>query len=628
MSKHILNQKGISLVEVMVAAGISAVIALGTMKINENSQRGMRNVATKAELVNYVNFKIGSALGNTDDCRDSFGISPLVLAAGAQNDTINSLVVNGITLAEVDQILPGTSSEFIVRDIILKRDTDTACTLTLDLDRNDSVGAAKKLGGRDIKQNISMACSFASTGNELLGCSSNGSSAEGRWTYIEASGNDWLENHYTNTVLGTYPGGYPYARMTIMPDASDRDWTAAPYKDGIALPSNRVIRWTSDVTSSGTGIAIVGDGTDCMEIKFEGTVPHFTTCNTTGTLLHRGLRVTGLTEITTSATIGSNLDVGNTITSGQRITAGAGLTVNGPAGTKLEANVNTDIGTLAAPKNLKVYGNANVDGQIYSNQEILTPGLLRGGSLVVQGPSELRLGAVVTGNLDVSGRINAGNTLTVTNGGAAITGNATVSGGLTSGGTLRVNNNAGAIIQGASSISGALSVTGTASVSSTIRSGGTGYFQNIFVDLDMSAQTVTERSDRRLKTNIEPLSGSLEELLGLEPVQYNWANPQRYGDRKKLGFIAQDLQETYPDLVHEDINGFLSINYTGLIAPIIDSIKEIYVGLVENREKLEKQKLEIEALKKKDREIEVLKKENKELKARLDRIEGALISNK
>jgi hypothetical protein len=35
--------------------------------------------------------------------------------------------------------------------------------------------------------------------------------------------------------------------------------------------------------------------------------------------------------------------------------------------------------------------------------------------------------------------------------------------------------------------------------------------------------------------------------------------------KKHYGLIAQDLQELYPDLVYENDNGYLSINYTGII---------------------------------------------------------------
>ena len=45
--------------------------------------------------------------------------------------------------------------------------------------------------------------------------------------------------------------------------------------------------------------------------------------------------------------------------------------------------------------------------------------------------------------------------------------------------------------------------------------------------------------------------------------------------KKHYGLIAQDLQRIYPDLVYENDNGYLSVNYTELIPLLIQSIKEL-----------------------------------------------------
>jgi hypothetical protein len=44
---------------------------------------------------------------------------------------------------------------------------------------------------------------------------------------------------------------------------------------------------------------------------------------------------------------------------------------------------------------------------------------------------------------------------------------------------------------------------------------------------------------------------------------------------KHYGLLAQDLQKLYPDLVYESDNGYLSINYIGIIPLLIQSIKEL-----------------------------------------------------
>lgn len=44
--------------------------------------------------------------------------------------------------------------------------------------------------------------------------------------------------------------------------------------------------------------------------------------------------------------------------------------------------------------------------------------------------------------------------------------------------------------------------------------------------------------------------------------------------KKQIGFIAQELQSYYPELVREDRNGLLSIDYIGLIPVIVEAIKD------------------------------------------------------
>ena len=45
--------------------------------------------------------------------------------------------------------------------------------------------------------------------------------------------------------------------------------------------------------------------------------------------------------------------------------------------------------------------------------------------------------------------------------------------------------------------------------------------------------------------------------------------------KRHFGFVAQELQQVYPDLVYENDNGYLSVNYTELIPILVQSIKEL-----------------------------------------------------
>ncbi|MCA9356424.1 tail fiber domain-containing protein [Candidatus Nomurabacteria bacterium] len=83
------------------------------------------------------------------------------------------------------------------------------------------------------------------------------------------------------------------------------------------------------------------------------------------------------------------------------------------------------------------------------------------------------------------------------------------------------------------------------------------------VDPDLAGVTCT--SDERLKTNIKDLEDTLSVIRELRPVRYGFvANP----DDNRIGFIAQDIQEYYPEIVSQDNRGYLSMNYA-LLTPIL-----------------------------------------------------------
>ena len=55
-------------------------------------------------------------------------------------------------------------------------------------------------------------------------------------------------------------------------------------------------------------------------------------------------------------------------------------------------------------------------------------------------------------------------------------------------------------------------------------------------------------SDERLKENIEPLSSQLDNILALKPCEFDFKD----GSGHQIGFIAQEMQEVYPDAVGDD----------------------------------------------------------------------------
>jgi hypothetical protein len=85
--------------------------------------------------------------------------------------------------------------------------------------------------------------------------------------------------------------------------------------------------------------------------------------------------------------------------------------------------------------------------------------------------------------------------------------------------------------------------------------------------------TLTDVSDRRLKKDIEPLKNSLEKILKINPVSFKMKADEK--GRTQLGVIAQNVKEHFPQVVSiiDPVNGFLGVDYTQLIAPLIGAMK-------------------------------------------------------
>ncbi len=116
-------------------------------------------------------------------------------------------------------------------------------------------------------------------------------------------------------------------------------------------------------------------------------------------------------------------------------------------------------------------------------------------------------------------------------------------------------------------------------------------------------------SDRNLKKEVLGMaSGVLNKVLQLQPVTYRYNSEQETAQRS-MGFIAQDVQELFPELVtrnplRDGQGGYLAVNYAGFGVLAVKSIQE--------------QQVQIDKLKK---ENEELRSKTESMEARLQRLE-------
>jgi len=101
-------------------------------------------------------------------------------------------------------------------------------------------------------------------------------------------------------------------------------------------------------------------------------------------------------------------------------------------------------------------------------------------------------------------------------------------------------------------------------------------------------------SDRRFKKNISTVSGALEKLSKLNPVNYDWRKDEfenkGFNDKKQWGFIAQEVEKVIPELVGADEDDYLTLNYNGFVPLLTKAMQE-------QQDEIENQQKEIDELK-------------------------------
>ena len=82
-------------------------------------------------------------------------------------------------------------------------------------------------------------------------------------------------------------------------------------------------------------------------------------------------------------------------------------------------------------------------------------------------------------------------------------------------------------------------------------------------------------SDARLKTNVVNLTGSLGFVNQLRPVRFNWNGTYNVGTSSSLGFIAQEVETVFPELVITDTAGYKNLDYSKLTAVLAGAVQTL-----------------------------------------------------
>jgi lysophospholipase L1-like esterase len=120
--------------------------------------------------------------------------------------------------------------------------------------------------------------------------------------------------------------------------------------------------------------------------------------------------------------------------------------------------------------------------------------------------------------------------------------------------------------------------SGTCDVNPTLGAGG--FACSSDMTLKKNITDIGDNTTWSFNNNLDPSSNTvLDKILTLTPVMYNW-NTELDTDPKHAGFIAQQVQQIFPDLVSTDpTTHLLSLNYTGLVPYTVAAIKEMNIQL-------------------------------------------------
>lgn len=121
---------------------------------------------------------------------------------------------------------------------------------------------------------------------------------------------------------------------------------------------------------------------------------------------------------------------------------------------------------------------------------------------------------------------------------------------------------------GTTSPTARLHVAGIVKVDGSLKADG-----GVSVVGDVISDDYLYNSDARLKTDILPLENASEGIACLEGVTYRWSDPMA-PQELQVGLIAQDVERCFPEVVTTGPNGYKSVSYARLVAPLIENAKE------------------------------------------------------
>lgn len=143
--------------------------------------------------------------------------------------------------------------------------------------------------------------------------------------------------------------------------------------------------------------------------------------------------------------------------------------------------------------------------------------------------------------------------------------------------------------------------------------------------LQTTTGTLSTLSDNRLKDQVQEYSHALDQINALRPVRYHYRDAGKAAFQSEglhLGFIAQEVQQVFPEWVSEGEDGYLMLSMRGFEAVAVRAMQELSTENALLRAKLE---TDTAALETRVAALESrLIQQSGEFQARLDALETGL----
>jgi hypothetical protein len=110
------------------------------------------------------------------------------------------------------------------------------------------------------------------------------------------------------------------------------------------------------------------------------------------------------------------------------------------------------------------------------------------------------------------------------------------------------------------------------------------------------AGSLTELSDKRLKENIVNIENVLSNVLDINPVYFEFKDKKSHPSGRHIGFVAQEIEPLFPELIQKDSKGYLSIEYSNMTAILLQAIKEQQEIINEQNKKNEELELQLKQI--------------------------------